>query len=101
MGAFLFQNINPDIAAKHRDTGFVAQLGYFVIPNKLELAGRVAHIFTGNDKCEATFGTNYYIMGGNHVKLQLDYSALKTQNGIAAGDDRLDHRVRAQFQIRI
>jgi hypothetical protein len=43
---------------------------------------------------------NYYFDGHN-VKIQADYSALTTEDGISAGNDRFDNRVRLQVQVKL
>lgn len=100
---FFYRNVNPDAAASTHDKGWLAQIGYFVIPKTLEAAARVVRIYVdgAGDQSEYTGGLNYYIYGGHHVKLQLDYSVLTQGNGIAVGNDRVDHRARAQLQVKL
>jgi len=100
---FLYQHINPDTGASVDDKGWLAQIGYFVIPKHLEVAGRVAQLYAEStkDKGEYTFGLNYFIHSGHQMKFQFDYSALTEDNGVSATDNRLDHRVRAQLQFKI
>ncbi|HLG18591.1 MAG TPA: porin [Bdellovibrionota bacterium] len=102
-GAFYYMNTKPDAGGSTHDKGFLAQGGYFVMPEKLELGARIARVFVdgGGDTGEYTLGLNYYMFKAHHVKFQFDYSALTTEDGVAAGDDRLDHRVRAQLQVKI
>ncbi len=102
-GAYFFQNTNPDNATSQTDHALLAQVGYFVIPHELEIAARVTKIFkegTG-DQGEYTLGLNFYLFETHNVKFQMDYSALTEEDGVVAGDDRLDHRVRAQLQVKI
>jgi hypothetical protein len=72
------------------------------MPNELELAARLAMVFpdAGGDQGEYTGGLNYYFDGHN-VKIQADYSALTTEDGISAGNDRFDNRVRLQVQVKL
>jgi phosphate-selective porin OprO and OprP len=103
-GAYFYQHNNPDFLATSNDHGFLAQVGYFVLPKTLEVAARTSQIFRGGttkDRQEYTGGVNYYIYGGHQVKLQMDYGALIEKDGIAAGNKRLDHQVRAQLQVKI
>ena len=102
-GAFFYKNVNPDGAAAVHDKGWLAQIGYMVVPETVELAARVAQTYldTGSDLSEYTGGLNYYIHEGHRVKLQLDYSTLITENGVAAGNDRVNHRGRALLQIKL
>ncbi len=55
--------------------GGYVQAGYFVIPKKLEVAGRLSGVWgTGNDQAlEETLGVNYYIHG-QALKLSADIS---------------------------
>ncbi|MGE0826443.1 MAG: porin [Candidatus Binatia bacterium] len=86
------------------DWGYYAQLGYYVIPGILELAGRVSGVdfqtmnnpATLGDGTEYTAGLNYYVYGHN-VKLQVDYSFLDSDPFV--GTSRSDHRLRVQTQV--
>lgn len=62
--------------SSHQQGGYV-QAGYFIIPQKLELAGRLGGIWDiqGNNLWEYEAGVNYYIRG-NNLKLQADFSKI-------------------------
>lgn len=62
--------------SSHQQGGYV-QAGYFIIPQKLELAGRVGGIWdtNGNNVWEYEGGVNYYIRG-NNLKLQADVTKI-------------------------
>ena len=103
-GGFFYQKTNPDGAGGNdNDYGLLSQIGYFVMPKTLEVGARYARVFadSGSDQTEYTGGLNYYIHAGHRVKLQLDYSVLVGEDGISAGDDQVNHRVRAQLQVKI
>jgi phosphate-selective porin len=97
-----YQTTSPTTGTDTDDTGLLAQVGYFLMPNELELAARLAMVFpdAGGDQGEYTGGLNYYFDGHN-VKIQADYSALTTEDGISAGNDRFDNRVRLQVQVKL
>ncbi len=84
------------------DFGYLVQGGYFVVPDRLEVAGRWAEIGRGDalgddlaDPREATIGLNYYFKA-HKVKLQADYSRLwNNKSKIGQDDDRL----RLQLQL--
>ena len=104
--AFFYKSTNPEAAGASttEDTGILAQLGYMVVKSHVEAAARFAQVYAdgGNNTAEYTVGFNFYPHKGHYgAKLQLDYSALTEENGIAAGDDSLDHRLRLQLQIKI
>ncbi len=100
--ALTLMNFARNEAKDERDLGLLAQAGYFLIPQKLELVGRWANIIKKGalgtdtvDPKEVTFGMNYYIKGHN-VKLQADYSHLSNN---ASTQDRDDNRLRVQMQL--
>ncbi|MCZ6623542.1 MAG: porin [Deltaproteobacteria bacterium] len=86
------------------DWGYYAQIGYYLIPEKLELGGRISGVDFDQpnapkvlgDTTEYTLGFNYYLYGHN-VKLQTDYSFLDRDP--FTGSRRGDHRFRVQTQI--
>jgi phosphate-selective porin len=102
-GAFYYKHTDPDAATSADDTGFLVQGGYFFIPKIFEAGLRFAQVYPdgGSTRAEYTLGMNYYIHDGHRVKFQFDYGALMTEDGVVAGDDRLDHLVRAQLQVKI
>jgi hypothetical protein len=86
------------------DWGYYGQVGYYLLAQRLELAGRIAEVLfdkannpatTGN-VTEYTIGLNYYLRGHN-VKLQTDYSLL-TKAPFSGGHAN-DHRLRIQAQF--
>ncbi|MBI3768401.1 MAG: hypothetical protein HY271_07880 [Deltaproteobacteria bacterium] len=95
--------------------GYYAQVGYFVIPSKLQLAFRYSKL-TPNDKATVTrsdgsaetprqteiLGALSYYFAAHNLKLQTDFGPI-TSDGVknAAGkiDDRQDWRVRTQAQL--
>ena len=84
------------------DYGFLGQTGFFLFPERLEVAGRWAKISKNGalgldtiDTQEAGMSLNYYF-NGHHVKLQADYSRLWDN---AAAQDRNDDRLRIQLQL--
>lgn len=86
------------------DWGYYGQVGYYLVPERWELAARVSGVdfdLPNNpkvlgDTMEYTVGLNYYLYG-HHVKLQTDYSFL--DNDPFHGPSRNDHRLRVQTQI--
>jgi len=105
---------HPGIAAADRDShGAYAQASYFVIPGFLQLAARAGRSdlplygatlaerqLRGNRVDEQSGAVNAYLRR-HDVKLQVDYSHLRSQGvaapgGIYAPDT---HRVRAQIQL--
>lgn len=53
--------------------GFYTQAGYFIVPNKFEIAGRIGAVLVDDatDSWEYTLGWNYYIHGQD-LKLSMD-----------------------------
>ena len=86
------------------DWGYYSQLGYFVVPEKWELAGRISGVEfekannpgTTGDTTPYTLGMNYYVHGHN-IKFQSDYSLLDQDR--FQGRSRFDHRFRLQTQF--
>ncbi len=93
----------PGMSASN-DWGYYAQIGYYLIPEKLEIGGRISGVDFDQlnapkvlgDTTEYTFGFNSYLYGHN-VKLQTDYSFL--HRDLFGGSNRSDHRFRLQTQI--
>jgi phosphate-selective porin OprO/OprP len=58
----------------HQQGGYV-QAGYFIVPEKLELAARLGGVwdFQNDNVWEYSAGVNYYIRG-NNLKLQADFT---------------------------
>ena len=88
------------------DWGYYSQLGYYLVPGKLELAGRISgvefdklNVAGVNRKTTAyTGGLNYYIHGHN-LKFQTDYSFLDNDNFRGQPRARDAHRFRLQAQF--
>lgn len=67
-----------------QDMGYYGQAGYFVIPKKLELAGRASQIFREgplNDSSEYDAGVNWYIVG-NSVKWQNTVGLVRSYDSV-------------------
>ena len=87
-------------------TGFTAQAGYFLVPHRLEAAGRVGQLYTDglhHEMTEFTFGANYYIYGEN-LKIQLaetyvpHQAAYTTNTGLIQNTQ--DWLTQAQLQLK-
>jgi phosphate-selective porin OprO/OprP len=63
-----------DGGSTHQQGAYV-QAGYFIVPEKLELAARVGGVwdFADDNMWEYSAGVNYYIRG-NNLKLQADFT---------------------------
>ncbi|HXE96476.1 MAG TPA: porin [Dongiaceae bacterium] len=91
---------------KLRAEGFYAQAGYFVIPNKVELAYRYSYLDPNRDASndhwvENAAAVSWYINKHN-LKLQADYTNVHKQSAIAStsGNNATDdQQVRVQAQI--
>jgi phosphate-selective porin OprO and OprP len=97
---YYFRNIDPQKSTNLYPStdawGTYAQGGYFLIPDKLEVAARYSFIDPDNPtgkstsrEHEATFGLNYYIWG-QRIKAQLQYSYFKTES---QPEDQTDHLI--------
>jgi hypothetical protein len=88
------------------DWGYYSQLGFYVIPAKLELAGRISGVEFDKANVAGVFrkttaytgGLNYYLYGHN-VKLQTDYSFLDNEKFRGQPSARDAHRFRLQTQF--
>lgn len=86
------------------DWGYYGQVGYYVVPQKWELAARVSGVsfdqinnpVVGGSVTEYTVALNRYFYG-HHLKVNTDYSYLRLHP--FTDPDRGDHRVRLQFQL--
>jgi phosphate-selective porin OprO/OprP len=92
------QNNGPTVHSR----GYYAQAGYFLLPKRLEVAGRYSCVDPNRDvssdlQIEITGGINYYFQG-NNWKLQGDYTNIHIQQpaGRQATDDK-QMRVQAQL----
>lgn len=80
--------------------GFYTQAGYFVLPQKLELAARYSSLDPDNDlpddfQKEYTAGINYYFRG-HRSKIQADMSHFVTDT---TDTDKDENRCRLQYQL--
>lgn len=101
--------------------GFLGQAGYFILPERFEVAGRGVAVMVKDQTNGYEFGgaLNYYFKGHN-LKLQLDYAMLLNSSLALDGatgpgnfltadgayvnlftEDKTDHRVRLQLQLKI
>lgn len=85
------------------DFGYYAQVGYFVIPKKLEIVGRAAQMFRegpNNNAYEYAGGINWFLQG-NNVKWQFDASRLVDFDAEvgAGGTSTMRYRTMLTFQI--
>jgi hypothetical protein len=90
-------------AARSVARGGFAQVGIFVIPKVLELAGRgdliqadVSHDRPMSRRFDG--GVNYYVVG-NHLKLQARYAWSATPTNIATAPDVFANTITAQAQL--
>ncbi len=80
--------------------GYNAQVGYFIVPKKVEIAGRESGaIISGAtlDQFEHAVVANYFVKG-HSVKWQNEYAILRNTQGAAAGTVT-DHRFRSQVSF--
>ena len=89
-----------------RAQGGYAQVGYFVIPQKLEIATRYAYLdpnlAVGNDHSVQTTGAVSWYINKHNLKLQADYTDIHKQQALAFnngpnGTD--DKQIRLQAQL--
>lgn len=91
-------------ASARYDWGSYEQAGFYILPKRLEVAGRIGGVkFNGannpqviGDTTENSAGLNYYIHSHN-LKLQSDYSWIRQHAFV--GDSTTDHRFRSQLQL--
>jgi hypothetical protein len=80
--------------------GFYTQLGYFVLPKKLEVAARYSQLDPNSNVSndfqeEYTIGVNYYFRA-HRSKIQSDIGHYVNDGGVDGMDD---NRIRLQYQI--
>jgi hypothetical protein len=84
--------------ARFDSNGLAAQVGYFVLPQTLEIAGRWAEIdpsdLAGDDERTETGAALGYFWNKHNHKLQADYRQIENE-----GTDRKDDEFRLQYQI--
>lgn len=68
--------------ATHVQGGYV-QVGYFIVPKKVEVAARLAGIWDngGDNTWEYTFGVNYYPFSSHNFKIQADFTRIEEAVG--------------------
>lgn len=97
--AEVFQASNsPEIAADFDSSGLIAQVGYFVIPKRLELAVRLSEIDPNtdrddNERTETGFAIGYFFNKHAH-KLQADFREIENK-----ATKITDKEIRLQYQI--
>lgn len=100
--------------------GTLAQAGYFIVPQRFEIAARGGAVFVTDDNAgngyEVGGGLSYYFFKNHNVKLQSDYAMLinsplvfqgatgatnfvTTGNNPGFVQDQVDHRFRTQVQV--
>lgn len=82
------------------DYGYYAQVGYFAVPKRLEVAARASQIFLQglqNDKAEFMLGLTGYPLHNKILRMQTDYSVLpeNTKEGLETSQ-----RFRMQVQTK-
>lgn len=102
-GEYIGRWVDPEGGADSLyDQGFRVQGGVFLIPNRLELAGRFAYIAFDDEVgdrdnlWEVTPGINYYLSENHRWKIQVDYSFIREED--VAGEQEDTNRLRAQVQ---
>lgn len=87
------------------DWGYYGQLGYYLVPEQWELAGRISGVdfelpnnpSVSGDVTEYTVGLNYYLYGHN-AKIQMDYSFLDNERWYSRSS-LSNHLLRLQTQF--
>jgi phosphate-selective porin OprO and OprP len=97
-GEFFDATTERLVASDFDSDGFNAQIGYFIVPQKLEIAGRLAVLDPNSDRDddereERGIALGYFFNKHPH-KLQLDYRQLENK-----ATDREDDEVRLQYQL--
>ena len=98
---FLGKQRDPDALVVGGDistTSFYLQGGYFIRPEKVEIAGRYSRIYVdgdGNDQSEVAVGVNVFSWG-HRLKWQAAYSYYDFER---AADNLFSHRFVAQAQL--
>lgn len=103
-GHFRHNNFKNITRKSADDWGYYVQAGFYLVPERWELAGRVSGVDFGRannpavlgDIMEYTGGMNYYLYGHN-LKLQMDYSFIDTDR--FSGGNRGAHQLRVQTQF--
>ncbi len=98
-GEYYWAETDPDNAAKLTDESFYIQSGYYVVPDKIEIAARGSWLMPDeddSDEMELSLGLNYLIHG-HRLKWQAAYSYFS--NEVPAASDLDDHRLVFQVQL--
>ena len=98
-GEYYRAETDPDNAAKSTDESFYVQSGYYVVPDKFEIAARGSWLMPeedDSDEMELSLGVNYLIKG-HRLKWQAAYSYFS--NEVPASSDLDDHRLVFQVQL--
>lgn len=83
------------------DYGYYGQVGYYIVPHKLELGLQASQIFReGPDNNANEFGgvINWYILK-NNLKLQLDYTNVLDYDKVPGLNNATYHRVRTMLSM--
>ena len=91
----------PKSSANVNSDGFFTQVGYFILPKKLEVAARYSMLdpnkdVAGDIQKEYTGGINYYFRA-HRSKIQADFGDFVTSKG--SQQDQKEKRIRLQYQI--
>lgn len=103
-GYYRHNNLKAAGRSDSDDWGYYGQLGYYLVPERWELAGRIAGVdfdqpnnpIVLGDIMEYTIGLNYYLYG-HGAKIQMDYSFLDNDRFI--GSSLSNHQLRLQTQF--
>jgi len=98
-------NINAVGSGVIIDRGFFVQGGYFIMPKKLELAGRYSLVDFDDERDEdavreVALGVNWFINGTHDNKLQFNWIRQDNElpNSVSRSDD-IDNTYRLQYQL--
>jgi hypothetical protein len=100
---FFYQNLKPDSSSTTEPLCFYAQGGYFIMPNKLELAARYGYLdcdnggaagqCSGLDKINEVSATINYYFWRHSLKAQFGYDVINRDIvGDESGNDRNTNR---------
>ncbi len=98
-------NINSVGSGVIIDRGFFVQGGYFVIPKKIEVAGRYSLVDFDDERDEdavreVALGVNWFINGTHDNKLQFNWIRQDNELPISVSrSDDIDYTYRLQYQL--
>lgn len=103
-GEFFYRKVNGKLTANTKGIGFYAQPSIFVIPKKLELAGRFGWVDPNRDVArdsvlEAAGATNFYISGDHRYKVLLQYTWRRNEQPAAKASN--NHFMDLMFQFSV